>query len=82
MRPCSGASGGTQREGNEGPKIGMSAEEMCEQKVVQTARAQEYGIQYPKRKKEVSSVDRNIRLVSAVENVNSPCAARAPPVIL
>lgn len=40
IRPCSGASGGTQREGKEGPKIGIRALAMCEQKVVQTARAQ------------------------------------------
>jgi len=45
MRPCSGASGGTHSEGKVGPKMGIRAPAMCEQKVVQTARAQEYGIQ-------------------------------------
>lgn len=41
MRPCSGASGRTQREGKEGPKMGIRAGAMCEQKVVHTASAQE-----------------------------------------
>lgn len=41
MRPCSGASGGTHCAGNEGPKMGIKAPAMWEQKVVQTARAQE-----------------------------------------
>jgi hypothetical protein len=41
QRPCSGASGGTQREGNVGPKIGIRAPAMWAQKVVQTVRAQE-----------------------------------------
>lgn len=45
MRPCSGASGETQREGKDGPNIGISAGAIWEQKVVQTARAQAYGIQ-------------------------------------
>jgi hypothetical protein len=41
MRPCSGASGGTHWEGKVGPKIGIKAPAMLEQKVVQTASAQE-----------------------------------------
>jgi hypothetical protein len=40
MRPCSGAAGSTHWEGNEGPKMGIRAGAMVEQKVVQTARAQ------------------------------------------
>ena len=45
MRPCSGASNGTQRDGKEGPNIGIKAGAIWEQNVAQTARAQEYGIQ-------------------------------------
>lgn len=45
IRPCSGASGAMHCEGNEGPKMGIRAGAMWEQKVVQTARAHAYGIQ-------------------------------------
>jgi hypothetical protein len=41
MRPCSGASGGTHWEGKVGPKMGIKAPAMWEQKVAQTASAQE-----------------------------------------
>lgn len=41
MRLNSGASGGTHLEGNEGPKMGISAGAISAQNVVQTARAQE-----------------------------------------
>lgn len=40
MRPCSGASGGTQREGKDGPNMGIRAGAIWEQNVVQTAKAQ------------------------------------------
>jgi hypothetical protein len=45
IRPCSGASGGTHWDGKEGPKMGIKAPAIWAQKVVHTARAQEYGIQ-------------------------------------
>lgn len=47
MRPCSGAAGSTHWEGKSGPKMGIRAGAMWEQKVVHTANAQLYGIQYP-----------------------------------
>jgi len=39
MRPYSGDSGDIQREGKEGPKMGIRAGAMWEQKVAQTWRA-------------------------------------------